>query len=92
MSPAGARISGRRFIIVKEYSANPVRTATAGKPTAAILILIMVVDFGIQIGIAIGIEFLAFSSISVPIPIWIPIAAVIIRIAGRYKMPIDSSR
>ena len=36
----------------------------------------------IEIAIAIGVEFLAFSSISVPIPIWIPIAAVIIRIAG----------
>jgi hypothetical protein len=35
----------------------------------------------IEIAIAIGVEFLAFSSISVPIPIWTPIAAVIIRIA-----------
>ena len=35
----------------------------------------------VEIEIAIGVEFLAFSSISVPIPIWIPIADVIIRIA-----------
>jgi hypothetical protein len=35
----------------------------------------------VEIEIAIGVEFLAFSSISVPIPIWIPIAAVIMRIA-----------
>jgi len=32
----------------------------------------------IEIAIATGVEFLAFSSISVPIPIWIPIAAAII--------------
>jgi hypothetical protein len=38
--------------------------------------------FTVEIAIAIGVEFFAFSSISVPIPIWIPIAAVIIRIAG----------
>jgi hypothetical protein len=30
----------------------------------------------VEIEIAIGVEFLVFSSISVPIPIWIPIAAI----------------
>jgi hypothetical protein len=43
----------------------------------------------VEIEIAIGVEFLAFLSISVPIPIWIPIATVIIRIAADYGLGLD---